>query len=87
MQVERDLWVALAKVSDRARQRITRLRVGGGDRQATVGLLREFFAGALQVVGIVEHALDDGHDQFAYFGERGQPLARAHEEVDAQLFF
>jgi hypothetical protein len=86
VEVEAHLRVALPKIAHRARQGITRLRMGGGNRQAAGGLLAEFLSGTLQVLGIVEHVLDDRHDQRAHLGQRRETFAGAHEQVHTEFF-
>ena len=85
VQVEGDLRIALAEVLDHRRQGIARLRMGGGNGQPSRRLLGKLLTRAPEVVGIVEHALHDRDDRRADFGQRGQALAGAHEDLDAEL--
>ena len=60
VQVQRDARVALAEVAHHVRQRVTRLRVRGRNRQAPLVAALQFLAGAAQALGVQQHALDDG---------------------------
>ena len=45
----------------------------------------EVVAGTPQIVGLMQQALDDGHDIAAWLGQAGQAFAGAHKDVYAQL--
>jgi hypothetical protein len=73
------------EVAHRRRQRIARLRVGGGDGQRAAVLGREIFAGAPQVVGLQQQPLDDRQHRLAGRRQPGQALAGTLEQRDAEL--
>jgi hypothetical protein len=59
--------------------------VRGRDGQRAAVLRRKVVAGALQVVGLAQQAFDDGQHHLAGWRQAGQPLAGAHEQVDAEF--
>ncbi len=85
VQVQGHARPALAEVAHRVWQRVARLRVGGGDRQPPLLAALQLLARAPEAVGIEQHALDDRQQRLAGAGQAQQTLARAHEQLDAEL--
>ena len=67
------------------RQRVAGLIMRGGDHQPALVLLLELLREALEIVGLVQQIVDDGHHLLASLGDADQSLATAHEDLDAQL--
>src|ERR1700690_2376123 len=57
---------------------------GGDDEPARIPVA-EVPRRALQVVGLLQHALDDAENRLARLGERSDAFAAAHENVEAEL--
>ena len=66
-------------------QRITRLRMGGGNRQRAVLLRRKLLGCLAQVAAVLQDTFDDGQHVVAGFRHTRQPLARTHKQGDTQL--
>jgi hypothetical protein len=86
VQVQLDAGKLTAELLHRHRQRIARLRMRGGDREQAALPRHEFLPGMPQVAALHQHALDDRQPMAAGFGQAGQALAGAHEELDAEFF-
>jgi hypothetical protein len=61
--------------------------MGGGDAQGAHLAVAEVLARPVQVLGIQQQALHPGQHPLARRREAGQALARAHEDLHAQLVF
>ena len=66
-------------------QRITRLRMGGGNRQRAVLLRRKLLGCLAQVAAVLQDTFDDGQHVVAGFGHTRQPFARTHKQRNPQL--
>ncbi len=75
----------LLELHDHLRQRVARLRVRRRHRQFALVAERELLGKLLDVLGIEQHALDDADQLLAGLGQPEQPLAAAHEQLDAEL--
>ena len=67
------------------RQHIARLRVRGRDGELPLLAVAELLAEPLDVRGVDQDALDDLDQLLAGVGQAEQPLAAAHEQLDAEL--
>ncbi|OBQ15096.1 MAG: hypothetical protein AN481_19875, partial [Aphanizomenon flos-aquae LD13] len=59
--------------------------MGGGDGEGAGGLVMELGRDLLQVARFEQDALGDLDDLLARFGDADEALARAHEDLHAQL--
>jgi hypothetical protein len=85
VQVQLHVGKLAAKFLHRHGHRIARLRVRGRHREQAALLRHELLARVLEVAALHEHALDDGQHMPAGLGEPREPLAGAHEELDAEF--
>ena len=87
MQLQLHVRIAAPEVVHRIGQRVTRLRMGGGNAQLAGRLAGVFLSHPQQVLGARQNALDDGQRHGPGLGQRGQPLAGPHEQLEAQFLF
>ena len=73
------------EVAHGRRQCVAGLRMGRRDRQRAAVLVGEFGTSAAQVLGVQQQPLDDRQHRLPGRRQAGQPLARAVEELDAEL--
>ena len=85
VQRQAHLGVGLAELGHHVRQHVARLRVRGGDDDLALLAIGELLAEPLDVGRVDQHALDDLHHLLAGVGEAEQPLAAAHEQLDAEF--
>jgi hypothetical protein len=85
LQVQADIRVVGAEVAHGRRQGIAGLAVRGGNAQAAAAGLREIVGCALEVVGLLQQALDDRQHLLSGLRQPREALAYAHEQFDAQL--
>ncbi|MNT58745.1 hypothetical protein D3C72_1962040 [compost metagenome] len=79
--------VLLDEIADHRRQRITRLGVGGGDRQGAFLLVGEFLGDLLDAFNLAQNLASGGDDALAGRGDTGQVLAATGKNLDAQFVF
>jgi hypothetical protein len=77
----------LMKVADHRRQGITRLGVGGGNRQGALFLVGEFLGDLLDAFDLAQDLAGSGDDALAGRSDAGQVLAAAGKHFDAQFVF
>lgn len=87
MQTQPHAGIALDESFDGGWQGIARLSVRGGNGQMAAVLRLEFFGDLFEISRIMQHALGDCEDSFAWFGDGHDALAVAHEDLDAQFLF
>ena len=87
VQVQRHPGVALPKGLNGVGQGIARLGVGGGNGQGAAVARCKVVHHPLDVVHVLQDALDDVQHRAAGGGDVAQVLAAAHEDLGAQLFF
>src|SRR5690606_18225788 len=85
VQLEVDARIALAKRSHDLRQDITRLRVRRRDRERAVELGRQVAREALNVADLAQDLARPGDDLAARRRDRGQALALACKQLNAEL--
>ena len=85
MQNEVNVRKGLAERLHGGRQHVAGLRMGGRDDQRAMIRARVLVGEALDVGRVEQHALGDARQLFTGFRQPQQPLALAHEEVDAEF--
>src|ERR1019366_6784296 len=85
LQRQMDSRIAALEYSHHPRQGIARLGMRGGNGESARIPVAEVVRRALQVVDLLQHALDDAEHHLPRFGDRGHALAAAHEDVEAEL--
>ncbi|MNZ74639.1 hypothetical protein D3C78_930920 [compost metagenome] len=85
MHVQRHFRILLNEAADHWRQRITRLGVGGGDRQGALFLVGEFLGNLLDAFHLAQDLAGSGDDTLTRRGHTGQMLAAAGEHFNAQF--
>src|ERR1039457_414916 len=84
LQRQMDSRIAALEYSHHPRQGIARLGMRGGNGESARIPVAEVVRRALQVVDLVQRALDDVEHHLPRFGDRGHALAAAHEDVEAE---
>ncbi len=85
MDDELHLRIAAQERGHRLRQGVARLSMGGGDGERPHLVVRELLACAAQVLRFRQDALGNVDGGLAGLGQRDEPLAMAHEYLDAEL--
>ncbi|GGY11881.1 hypothetical protein GCM10007386_47730 [Pseudoduganella dura] len=85
MQFQRDLRVRAVEFLDDFRQRVARLRVGGGNHQAAAVHAGILAGVAPQVFRFLQDAADDLHRAVAGACQGGEALAGTDEQFDTQF--
>ncbi|MCY1307570.1 hypothetical protein D9M70_574990 [compost metagenome] len=81
-----DLGVALGELADHPWQRITCLRMGGGNGEVALVLCGIVHADPLQALDLLQDLLNRGENAPPRFGQAADALAVPGEDIDTQLF-
>jgi hypothetical protein len=85
VELQHHVRVRRAEIANGGWQGVARLRMRRGDGERAAVLRGEVGAGALEVVRLDQQSLDDRQHHLAGWREPGEPLAGAHEDLDAEF--
>src|SRR5262249_41863108 len=85
VQRQAGLWIGEAEAGHHVRQDVARLGMRGGDDELALLAVGELLTEPLDVRRVDQDALDQVDQLLAGISEAEQPLALAHEKLDAEL--